>query len=133
MVEVKTERSRVTLPILKAEKGNTQPLLGLHWLDKNEIGLQGNRETNIIRNIEVNERGEKIFKGSENLFKNNHNIKDLTIDIQLRKDAKPIQQKRRPVPIHFQNTVRKELEKLIEKGHLETADKPQKTASYRLL
>ena len=56
MVEVKTERSRVTLPILIAEKGITQPLLGLDWLDKLEIGLQGNRETNIIRNIQVNER-----------------------------------------------------------------------------
>ena len=68
MVEVKTERSRVTLPILIAEKGNTQPLLGLDWLDKFDIGSQGNRETNIIRNIEVNERGEKIFKDYENLF-----------------------------------------------------------------
>ena len=37
----------------------------------------------------------------------------------MKKDVKPIQQKARPVPIHFQNTVRKELEKLIERGHLE--------------
>ena len=88
MVEVKTERNRVTLPILKTEKGNTQPLLGLDWLDKLEIGLQGNRETNIIRNIEVNERGEKIFKDYENIFKNNHTIKDLTIDIQIEKRCK---------------------------------------------
>ena len=48
MVEVKTERSRVTLPTLIAEKGNTQLLLGLDWLDKLEICLKGNRETNII-------------------------------------------------------------------------------------
>ena len=114
MVEVKTERSRVTLPIQIAEKGNTQPLLGLDWLDKLEIGLQRNRETNIFRNIEINERGEKILKDNENLFENNHTIKDLSIDIQLKKkDAKSIQQKGRPVPIHFQNRVRKELEKLI--------------------
>ena len=69
MVEVKTERSWVTLQILIAEKGNTQPLLGLDWLDKLEIGAQGNRETNIVRNIEVNERGEKLVKDYENLFK----------------------------------------------------------------
>ena len=50
LVEVKTERNRVTLPILIREKGNTQLLLGLDWLDKLEIGLQGNRDTNIIRN-----------------------------------------------------------------------------------
>ena len=41
----------------------------------------------------------------------------------MKKDAKPIQQKGRPVPIHFQKIVKKELEKLIEKGHLEKADK----------
>ena len=56
MVEVKTERTKVALPILITEKENTQPLLGLDWLDKLEIGLQGNRETNIIRNITANER-----------------------------------------------------------------------------
>ena len=123
MVDVKTERSQVTLPILITEKINTQPLLGLDWLDKLEIGLQGNKETNIIRNIEVNERGEKILKDYENRFKNNHTINDLTIDSQLKKDAKPIQQKGRPVPFHFQNIVRSELERLIEKGHLEKADK----------
>ena len=102
MVEVKTERSRATLPILIAEKGNTQPLLGLDWLDKLEIGSQGNRETNIIRNIEVNERREKYFKNYEKLFKNNHTIKDLNIDILLKKDAKPIQQKKL-VPMNERN------------------------------
>ena len=45
-----------------------------------------------------------------------------TIDIQLKKDAKPIQQKGRPVPIHVQKSVREELEKLIKSGHLEKAD-----------
>ena len=60
MVEVKTERSKMTLPILITEKENTHPLLGLDWLDKLEIGLQGNRETKIIRNVNANERGEKI-------------------------------------------------------------------------
>ena len=119
IVEVKTEKTKVMLPILITEKKNTQPLLGLDWLDKLEIGLQGSHETNIIRSITTNEKGEKIFKEFEDLFKNNHTIKNLTIDIQLKKDAKPIQQKGRPVPIHFQKIVKKELEKLIEKGHLE--------------
>ena len=68
-------------------------------------------------------RRKKIINEYEDLFKNNHTIKDLTIDIQLKKDTKPIQQKGRPVPIHFQKTVKQELEKLIEKGHLEKADK----------
>ena len=97
--------------------------MGLDWLDKLEIGLQGSRETNIIRNKTTNEKGEKIFEEFENFFKNNHTIKNLTIDIQLQKDAKPVQQKRRPVPILFQKIVEKELEKLIKRGHLEKADK----------
>ena len=123
MVEVRTEKTKSILPILITEKKNTQPLLGLDWLDKLEIGLQGNLETNIIRNITASEKGEKIFNEFENLFKNNHTIEDLTIDIQLKKDTKPIQQKGRPVPLHFQNIVKNGFKKLIEKGHLEKADK----------
>ena len=123
LVEVKTEKSKVTLPILVTANKNTQTLLGLDWLDKLEIGLQGNKNTNIIRHIETDERRQKIVDEYEDLFKNNHTIKDLTIDLQLKKDTKPIQQKGRPVPTHFQKTVTKELEKLIQSGHLEKAYK----------
>ena len=122
MVEVKTEKSKSTHPILITENKNTQPLLGLDWLDILEIGLQGNTNTKIIRHIETDERRQKIVNEYKDLFKNNHTIKDLAIDIQLKKDTKPIQQKGRPGPIHFQKTVKKELEKLIESGHLEKAD-----------
>ena len=62
MVEVKTERNNVTLPILITGKENTQPLQGLDWLDKLEIGLQGNKETSFIRNITANEREKKTFE-----------------------------------------------------------------------
>ena len=123
MVEVKTEKSKETLPILITENKNTEPLLGLDWLDKLEIGLQGSKKTNVIRYVEEEERRKKIIDEHEYLFKNNHTIKDFTIDIQLKEDVKPIQQKGRPVPIHFQKTVREELEKLISKGYLEKADK----------
>ena len=123
MVEVKTERTKVTLPIIITEKENTQPLLVLDWLDKLEIGIQGNREINIIRNITANERCEKIFEEFENVFEKNLTVKSLTIDIQLKKHARPIQQKGRPVPIHFQKIVKYELEKLIKKRQLEKADK----------
>ena len=123
MVEVKTEKSREILPILITENKNTQPLLGLDWLDKLEIGLQGSKKTNVIRHVTGDERRKRIVNEYEDLFKNNHTIKDLTIDIQLKKDVKPIQQKERPVPIHFQKIVHEELEKLIDKGHLEKADR----------
>ena len=43
------------------------------------------------------------------------------MDIQLKPDAKLIQQKNRPVPIHRQPTVSEELEKLTRNGHIEKA------------
>ena len=49
MVEVKTEKSKETLPKLITENKNTQPLLGVDWMDKLEIGLQGNKNTKIIQ------------------------------------------------------------------------------------
>ena len=76
--------------------------------------------------MEEDERRERIIHEYEDLFKNNHTIKDFTIDIQLKKDIKPIQQKRATGPIHLQKIVREELEKLIEKGHLEKADETTK-------
>ena len=73
--------------------------------------------------MEEDERRKKVIDEHEGLFRNNHTIKDLSIDIQVKKDVKPIQQKGRPVPIHFQKSVREKLEKPIESGHLEKADK----------
>ena len=134
MVEVKMEKkNKITLPILITANKNTQPLLGLDWLDKLEIGLQGNKNTNIIRHIETDERRQTIVDEYNDLFKSNHTIKALTIDLQLKKVTKPIQQKGRPVPIHFQKTVKKELEKLIESGHLKKQIKPRKTVSSHQL
>ena len=107
IVETKTEKSKETLLILITENKNTQPFLRSDWLDKLEIGLQGSKKTNVIRHMEEDERRKEIISEHEYLFKNNHTIKDLTIDIQLKKDAKPIQQKGRHVPIHFQKSVGK--------------------------
>ena len=122
-VEVKTEKCKEVLQTLITENRNTQPQLGLDWRDKLEIGLQGNKNTNIIRHIETDGRCEKIINEYEDSFKYNDTIKDITIGIQLKKDSTPIQQKGQPVPIHFQKTVRQESEKLIEKRHLENGDR----------
>ena len=54
--EAKTEKSKEILPILITENKNIQPLLGLDWLDKLEIGLQGSKKTNVIRHVEEDER-----------------------------------------------------------------------------
>ena len=102
------------LAILIPENKNTQPLLGLVWLYKLEIGQQGNKHTNIIRNINADERREKI------LDKSHDRRPDERHQIEKRYQVDPT--KKSPVPIYFQSTVRRELENLIEKGHLEKAD-----------
>ena len=64
MVEVKTEKSKGTLPILITENKNTQPLLGLDWLDKLEIGLQGSKKTNVIRYVEEEKENHRRTRRS---------------------------------------------------------------------
>ena len=58
MVEVKSAKTREILPIVKTENKSRQPLLGLARQDKLEVGLQGNKNTNIIRNMNTDERCE---------------------------------------------------------------------------
>ena len=110
------KKNKEVLTLHITENKNTQPLLGLDWLDKN---------TNIIRNRNTDERYENILNENEDLLKNIHTIEGLTINIELKKDIKSIQQKGRPVHIHFQKLcgLKRRLETLIERGHLEKADK----------
>ena len=44
------------------------------------------------------------------------------VKIQLKEDARLIQQKGRPIPIHLQQSVGKEKNKLIKQGHVEKAN-----------
>ena len=55
-------------------------------------------------------------------FNENDTVKGLEVKIQLKEDAKLIQQKGRPIPIHLQQSVEKEIEKLIKQGHIEKAN-----------
>ena len=107
MMEVTTEKAEI-VPLLITENKNTQSLLGLHWLDKLEIALKGSMETKVIQDMDADERRKRIVNEYEDLFKPTHTIKDLILDIQLEQSSKPIQQKGRPVPIHFQKIVRQE-------------------------
>ena len=46
-------------------------------------------------------------------------MKDTEINIQLKQGHYPVKQKARPIPLHLQEDVGRELEKLIKTGHLE--------------
>ena len=62
---------------------------------------------------------EKIFGKFQGLFENNETKEDTEINIQLKPGHYPIRQKARPVPLHLQEDVERELKKLIRTGHLE--------------
>ena len=70
-----------------------------------------------IRNIrpEENSQSEKkrVIEKFPDLFKNNTTIKETEINIQLKPGHYPVKQKARPIPLHLQEEVGKELEKLI--------------------
>ena len=53
------------------------------------------------------------------MFENNGTIKDAEINIQLKPGRYPVKQNARPVPIHLQKDIGRELERLIKSGHLE--------------
>ena len=62
---------------------------------------------------------KKKFK---KLFNENHTVNGIEVKIQLKEDAKLIQQKGRPIPIHLQQSVGKEINKLMKQGHIEKAN-----------
>ena len=53
------------------------------------------------------------------LFRNNTTIKDTEINIRLKPGHYPVKQKARQIPLHSQEAVGKEIEKLMKSGHLE--------------
>ena len=62
---------------------------------------------------------EKVFNKVTDLFENNETIKDTERNIQLKPGHYPVKQKARAVPLHLQEYVGRQLEKLIKTGHLE--------------
>ena len=62
---------------------------------------------------------ENVINKFPDLFENNRTIKDTEISRQLKPGQYPVKQKARPIPVHLQEDVGRELEKLIKAGHLE--------------
>ena len=117
-VEINGETKNLELLITTKR---TNPLLGLDWM--NQLGIKLNTEkSNLkIQNIQENPDVTELKKKFNNLFHENKTIKGIEVDIQLKPDAKLIQHKGRPIPIHLQPAVGKEIEKLKKNGHIERA------------
>ena len=79
-------------------------------LDTGEIGPQINQITEDPDITTLKRRFRKLFN-------ENHTVNGIEVKIQLKEDAKLIQQKGRPIPIHLQQSVGKEINKLIKQGH----------------
>ena len=105
-IEIDGEKKKLELLITTKR---TIPLLGLDWM-KPDPKIQNIQEDPDITDL------KKKFK---KLFHENKTVKGIEVDIQLKPNAKLMQQKGRPLPIHLQPAVGEEIEKLTKNGHIE--------------
>ena len=116
---VKTNTTTLQLPLL-ITKANLTPLMGLDWIKRLKVTINSNTEAIKIHNIRMDENDKRILKLKnefKDLFFNNTEIKDTIVKINLKENANIIQQKGRPIPIHLQDQVAKEMKRLIKNGY----------------
>ena len=113
-VDIEYENNKQKMEILTTERTDITLLLGMDWMKtfKLTIGRMQLAENN-------QSEKERIINKFPDLFENNETIKDTEIKIQLKPGHFPVKQKARPVPLHLQEDVGRELQKLIKSGHLE--------------
>ena len=83
-----------------------------------ETGRTDPQINRIVEDLDITTLKRKFKK----LFHENHTVKGLEMEIQLKEDARLIQQKGRPIPIHLQQSVEREITKLMKQGHIEKAN-----------
>ena len=118
--KVETNWETKNLELLITTK-RTIPLLGLDWMKYLGIKLETEKNSLKIQNVQEDPDVMKLKRKLKNLFYENKRIKGMEVDIQLKPDAKLIQQNGRAIPIHLQPAVGKKLEKLKKNGHIERA------------
>ena len=113
-VNLEYENNKQKMEILITERTDITPLLGMDWIKQFKLTI-GRIQ---LADNSQSER-EKVFNKFPDLFENNETIKDAEINIQLKPGHYPVKQKARPVPLHLQKDVGRELERLMKSGHLE--------------
>ena len=111
---IEYENNKQKMQILITERNDITPLLGMDWMKKFNLTI-GNIQTEDINQS----KKRRVIEKFPDLLKNNTTIKDTEINIQLKPGHYPVKQNARPIPLHLQEEVGKELEKLIKTGHLE--------------
>ena len=97
------------MQILISERTDITPLPGIDWLIKFKLN---------VGKIRVDENSQSGKRRVICKFSNNTTNKDAEINIQLKQGCYPVTQKPRPIPLHIQEAIGKELEKLTKSGHL---------------
>ena len=96
-------------------------MLGLDWLKHLGIKLETEKTNLKIQNVQEDPDESELKRKFKKLFHENKTVKGMEVDIQIKPDAKLIQQKGLPIPIHLQPAVGKKIEKLKKNGRLEGA------------
>ena len=108
------ENNKQKMAILINERTDITSLLGMDWM-KIFILTIGR-----LQLVETNQsEKEKVINKFQELFEINRTTKDTEINIQLKPGHYPVKQKTRPIPLHLQEDVGRELENLIKAGHPE--------------
>ena len=100
----------------------TNPLLGLNWMKELGITLDKDNIDQRIKHVKEDPDIKSLKEHFKKPFNENHTVKGIEVEIQLKENAKLIQQKGRPIPNHLQQSVEKEIEKLKSQGHIEKAN-----------
>ena len=116
-VEINGETKKLELLITTKK---TIPLIGLDWMKQLGIKLEMEKTNPKIQNVKDPDTTE-LKRKFKKLFHENKTIKGIEVDIELKPDAKLIEHKGRPIPIHLQPAVGKEIEKLKKNGQIEKA------------
>ena len=103
-VNLEYEDNKQKMEILITERTDITPLLGMDWMKKFKLTI-GRIQ---LADNSQSER-EKVFNKFPDLFENNETIRDAEINIQLKPGHYPVKQKARPVPLHLQKDVGREL------------------------
>ena len=117
-IEIDGEKKKLELLITTKR---TNPLLGLDWRKHLGISVNIEKPNTKIQNIQEDPDITDLKKKFKKLFHENKTVKGIEKDIQLKPNAKLMQQKSRPIPIHLRPAVGKEIEKLTKNGHIEKA------------
>ena len=118
-VTVETPTGPKQLELIISKRNDFTPLVGLNWFDALKIEIRTNNNKEQIKTVQPEDVRKYMHEKFKKLFEENTTIKDTKVKIQLKPDVKPVQQKARPIPLHLQDAVENEIQKLIKSGHIE--------------